>query len=279
MRKMILVATCVLALVGPTVVLGEGSEANADELLLALLSDSRGVPVIHRGGLPEGLEMELPEASRLVGSAEWPDRSRIIVRLEASLEEARTALVKSLESQGWVVTAGKIYGFVHQEIYNASLCREEREALNLWVEPAGSGASLASLGYRKAWKKSPCLLHPYLGLHNHSGADIFPTLVAPGGARKWGGGGGGTSSWRKPGDSHYRATVLESALSVPELIEHYGEQMKQAGWKLTDQVVGEEASVQFWTLKGEKGKEFFGTFVVLELSDGTVEANLRITLK
>jgi hypothetical protein len=279
MRKAILIATCAAALVGLTALWGDTSEASTEDLLLALLREGSSAPVVHPGGLPDGLEIELPESGRLLGSAEWPDRSQIIVRFESSPAEARASLVESLESQGWELPPGKLYGFVQsQDVYSASLCREDREVLGLSIEPVGSGASSASLSYRKSLKKSPCLRSPYLGFHNED-ADIFPTLVAPGGAKKWGGGGGGVGSWTKVGDSHSRATVLESAQSVPQLLEHYGAQMKQAGWKLTDQLVGEEASVQLWARSGEEGEEFFGSFVVVELSDGSVELNLRITMR
>lgn len=278
MRRVILMATCVAALVGLIVLMGDSSEANTDELLLDLLRTDGSAPVINRGGLPDGLEMDLPEAGRLIGSAEWPDYSRIVVSFEASPKEASTALVESLVSQGWELPPAKLYGFLPREIHGASLCREDREALSFSVEPAGSGASLAGMRYQKRLKKSPCLISSHLGFHNQD-ADIFPTLVAPKGARWWGGGGGGVGGWREPGDSYYEATVLESALSVPELLEHYAEQMKQAGWKLTDQLLGAGASVQFWVRSGGNGEEFFGTFVVLELSDGTVEVNLRVTLR
>lgn len=271
---------CVSSLIGLTVLIGCASAESTDELLLALLKRDGSAPVIHRGGLPVGLDLDLPETGRLVGSAEWSDSSEIILSFEASPAEAGRAMTESLVSQGWkLAPAVERRGFVDSgETYNALLCGEDREYYSLSVEPENSGSSLATLRYGKEGSYSPCVAGEPYGLLSPPN-DVFPELAAPRGANWRGGGGGGVPQLREPGDSSYQATVVESALSVTELLEHYGDQMKPAGWKLTDQLVGEEASVQFWARSGENGEEFLGSLVVVELSGSSAEVILRVMLR
>ena len=70
-------------------------------------------------------------------------------------------------------------------------------------------------------------------------------------------------------------TVLETALSAQELLEHYAQQLKESGWRA--QATAESGAAQFTTYRFRSGGDtFIGTLQIVPLMQGRYSAQVTV---
>jgi hypothetical protein len=199
-----------------------------------------------------GLDVPLPQGSRLVGSAlhsrrEQATRMDAVFDTDREPEEAVAAYEKELSERGWSPFerfGGMGGGFVPSGLGTGRSFRHGDEGPVLMISARGRESLPTDLRVSLDWEIIRHL--PEMRMHARpEGAERMPTLHPPEGMpMRGGGGGGGGGSW------HSEASV-ETDQPVADLNAHFGGQLERAGWKRIASSVDEVTGWSTWQLPGD----------------------------
>ncbi|NJN44905.1 MAG: hypothetical protein HC806_09435 [Anaerolineae bacterium] len=255
---------------GPTTVeIVGGDEAALREFIERWLGSTYpGQPeehiTVYLASLPPDMwySVPIPEGARLVASV-WQTRFeflQLLLDVPLPQEDVAAYFDEALPEAGWQPStdAGQGGGFVSHDAAK-NYCLDEETYLNLIVAPLEDGQTDVRIyiqgnngGY------SPCA--PYESYAGSSYTELIPLLKAPPGILTTSGGGGSTS-----GQDSYTEAHLQGNISPAELSGYYDEQLIAAGWTLIESGGEESTGWSYWSLKDEKGEEWFGTLIVTKV--------------
>jgi hypothetical protein len=206
--------------------------------------------------LPERLNIEipLPTASRLLGSAQHSRRGRHSL-VEAVFDspgdpnDVVSSYEQELAKVGWtafVGFGGMGGGFVPEGIGLGRSFRHGNEGPLLTISARTREGLPAEIRLRLDWEIVRHL--PEMQRHGRpEGADRMPALHAPAGTPMRGGGGGGGGG----GGSWHSEATLETDRPVADLQSHFDQQLERAGWKRAAGRAEEVAAWSSWQLPGD----------------------------
>ncbi len=223
---------------------------------------------VYLGSLPQDLPytLPIPETARVIGSVMQTLYTNVQVILETTLTpEAVVAFYEgSLPELGWVAVpdAGYQGGFVPGDL-GPTYCLGDNTSLNIQAGTWADGATDVRIFTFSDRIYSPCNPNPQYGQDPVLG--LIPVLKSPPGAAMNNSGGGGSS-----GDfSAYNEVQLQTERSAGEMAAFYNEQLEVAGWSLVESGESDGHAWSSWTFTDEKGQEWSGTLVLLEVPPGS----------
>jgi hypothetical protein len=273
-RSLVLLAG---ALVAPSLY-AQAADPVPRELVLALLGERRGSDRadLRVGALPDGLPPALvPPDARILGSHTFARQSTTVLAAPQPADSAMLRLESQLLAMGWAATPSPRVerGFVSEAPTRIPrLFCKEGGALTISTAPRSPSGSVITLHYAPFAGRGACEDAPGRRAILH---DVpVPTLYPPPGTVTEGGGrvGGGGDGW------DFR-TRLRGRAAAPEVLRHYAEQLRRAGWVTADSALVSRAAIQ--TLRYERngsGVEWHGALGVAVPADAAaieVFLNLR----
>jgi hypothetical protein len=219
--------------------------------------------VISIGLLPEELpvELPLPEGSRVIGSIIRGETvgTEIILDVPFNPETAIDFYRDSFTGEGWSEPSEEAYGtgFVTEPWPSQTFCYGDDElviyisAMEIPDKPTDVRVNIQSqVGY------SPCDPESTHGMDDAN--FLIPSLKSPSGTIVQ---SGGSSSGQ---DEASVTASLKTDLTAKELADHYGGQLSEAGWTLSESGSIKHESWSFWTIEDEEGDEWGGFLIVIE---------------
>lgn len=217
----------------------------------------------------------LPDDGLLLGSATYPDRSTTVVVLVQRPDDALAAVEQRLTAAGWTLPPAwpRADALDREERGFVSAPRERNrppgfchgsEHLVPSVERWSGGRTLLRLHLSHAAEYSLCNPRDETHVRMLTAADsVVPILAVPSGTEvrmRSSGGGGDTRDVR---------VALRTALTVPELLEHFGAQMVAQRWTKAAEAAQPAVGTQLWRRLDGGGRLWFATLTVVDRPDGT----------
>lgn len=161
-------------------------------------------------------------------------------------------------------------GFVRTTTSHPVLCLGERHSLRITARAAGVGQSHVLFTYRVI-EEEQAYRSLCSAAYRERGGFVapLPTLRPPAGALSAGGGAGGSA------DRAHAEALVSGAVTARELAEHYGRQMVEQGWTLTEEAVGDQVTLTSWARTDEDGVAWRGSLALIPLDDGLVSARVE----
>lgn len=249
------------------------------ELVLALLGAGRGSDRadLRVGALPDGLPPALvPTDARVLGSLSFARQSTTVLAAPQPADSAGLRLESQLLAMGWAAATRPPpveRGFVSETPARMprAFCKDGG-TLTISATPRSPSGSVITLSYSPFAGRAAC------GDATRRRAffdDLpVPALYPPPGTVTEGGGsvGGGGDGWDL-------RTRLRGRASAPEVLHHYADQLRRAGWVAGDSAVVSRAAIQtFRSERNGSGVEWHGTLGVAVPADAAaieVFLNLR----
>lgn len=219
------------------------------------------------GSLPKPLpvELPLPMPNEVLGTlVRDPDWFEIIVDVNRSPNEVMTFYEEELMALGWSrpdsnFGPGGIFPARPSNEVSAVYCRGPRgPALYLIAESPGDSKThlridLEMKPHHQLCSPPETMEHPRL-IRN-------PTLHGPIGDFVKPLGGGGASNYR------YSTSVVRTALTNGELLEHFASQLEDFGWVRKGHGVYDPAAWAGWGFEGGDGQPWLGLLMIIQADD------------
>jgi hypothetical protein len=150
----------------------------------------------------------------------------------------------------------------------ASYCRDNAN-LTLSLQQFDRATTHVRLDYSAPPGLSPCNADR-MRMMDFDLLQFMPPLLAPEGAqqRSLGSSGGSNSS-----ESY---ATIHTPLSVEDLLKHYADQLRSAGWTPGARAVATGAGIELWQLTKE-GRDYQGLLTAIEQPDNVRTLSFRIT--
>jgi hypothetical protein len=234
-------------------------------------------------GFPSGL---LPRSATLLGGVDFVgdgrSRSRgdlVVARLGVPPDSAMAILSAHLEREGWRIPkfpAARPGGFTSSMGFGNSLnktfCRENRSLhASASARPAGGAfVTVSASGVANTVCDTDAIERRR---SRQPWDDIeLPELVPPAGVR---GGRSGTGS----SDGYRESTArLFTTNSVASLVEHFGEQLKRAGWAIGGRLDARDVSLLSATRTDTSGRRLTATLLATRVGDTERDLLFRVVV-
>ncbi|NJN56711.1 MAG: hypothetical protein HC879_04045 [Leptolyngbyaceae cyanobacterium SL_5_9] len=231
------------------------------------------------GQLPESLpdDLPLPEEAQIIGSivktgsiAGGTDSTEILLRVNQSPEETYSLYQQQLLDEGWQVEEAPEIdgGFLARDAVNSpqvsssrnsfgSFCSPSQTA-HLYIDTAQSqtnSSAILKLTLNSVYSETQPLF-PFecsLGIEYAP----LPALTLPANAKFISGGSSSFSNDEASSDA-----VIETDLDAESLINHYANQLQQAGWT---QVETSEVGLSRWSFQDEEGRDWQSLLIIAEI--------------
>jgi hypothetical protein len=187
---------------------------------------------------------QLTDGARVIGSVVWRDRNATAIAVSAPVTEARALFEARLRAAGWTnrppsdqPQRGFLPAYTNDPEHG--FCWPETDAqLSVNIHPAPGGGSYIVLNYLEPRDGRHCLQpRPPQRRSSTVLESMMPSLRPPDGAVVTGRGGGG-------GGSEYEIrSAIRSQHSPAELVRHFGPQLEEQGWSITEQMTGDAMAI------------------------------------
>jgi hypothetical protein len=234
-------------------------------------------------GFPRGL---LPESATLLGGVDFVgdarSRSRadlVVARLGVPQDSALAILSAHLEREGWRIAefpAMRSGGFTTTVGFGSSLsktfCRENR-SINASASARPAGGAFVTVS-ASGVMNTLCDVRAIERRRSRQPWDDIelPELVPPAGVRGGRSGGGGSDGYRES------TARLYTTNSMGSLVEHFGEQLKRAGWTLGTRLDGTDASLLSATKTDTSGRRLTATLLATRVGETERDLLFRVVV-
>lgn len=253
-----------------------GSDPAVERLALRLLSYRyAGAPELSElqllpEQLPPDYELPLPADATVVGSLTRGEESTIVLDSDHSPEQITSFFEERMANAGWeeAPEPGQAGGFVPAPSPRAKyFCQQETGqflALTATTYPEEGQPTDVRLILRSDEDYSPCRDIRAEADYQNVWALLIPSLATPPGVQQRGSSNGGS-----PDESIYTSANLETELAASALVDHYSQQLRDAGWTRLDQGDSGPVSWSTWSFQDEEGQAWQGLFFVTEMPQST----------
>jgi hypothetical protein len=271
------ILTAVLALVGPAVPASAQTPAREVvplEFVEALSQFPFGpgvTPEVLVGRIPEATAsvLSLPADSRIVGSLVYPSLTLSAIAVSGTPGAVRDTWVERLLDTGWTRYEQRPRGgFESNPAEGLQFCMGDSVMVNLGVSETPRGGSYLIIMHPTDHRYSICQSRERANMRVQESP--IPSLAPPSGSVSLGGGsGGGSDSW----DSRAR---IRTDLTVDALVDHYGSQLREHGWKLQERTSGPGIVAEVFQVTDPEGTAWHG---VLVASTPSAESDRFLSLR
>ncbi len=250
----------------PAPVLIPDDKEGLEELLARVFESGRGQVRILPEALPSGFNIPLPPETGVVGSmvfAEEDSTAReTAIILDAAMKprEVEEFFQEELAEAGWYSPQSfSPRGFVAAEgtLVSSIFCNDADDiSMQLAISPSEDGLSGVRIAYSDQrgfvcgrsdpWPPAPTL----------------PALKVPLGSKIEGSGSG------DGGDNAYADVALVTDLTAVALEEHFGEQLEEFAWALTEEGALGPSAWSIWKYEDSDGNPWVGLLLAIDLPDG-----------
>ncbi|HEU0015647.1 MAG TPA: hypothetical protein VFQ45_18365 [Longimicrobium sp.] len=253
------------------------------ELVEALLpwfgieSDPR--PELLVGRAPESFPAEaLPAGARVLGATVGLRYTVVVAQAGDAPAAVQSSVASRLQAAGWRPEApdgpfGRGGGFVSAQAPRETplFCGPDNRYVSLTVAAREGGGSDVRVMYSADRRFSPCGRRREAG-HSQLHSLVIPSLVAPPGCTTRGGSSSSTAE-----GSHAVFARITTEMRGGELLSHYAEQLRQAGWTLTQRAEAGGLATQVVQARDSEGNAWTGVLSTLALPGGKeYDASLRM---
>lgn len=230
---------------------------------------SGGQAQILVGQLPQPLPIDLPipEQAQILGSVvgtyDQPDSYQIFLTVPRSPQQVESYYRQQLQAAGWTVPdsgTGRTRGFVSPLSIPDPIvfCQEaNRMMLTLVTQSKGENLTAANLNLTRQ-DYSLCVR---IATRFDPIEVPLPNLVSPPDARVSNIGGGGSN------DSWVSSATIETSIDRQTLLNHYKEQLEQAGWRSEGSGNSEAANWSYLTLENSQGPRWQALLSIAPIGD------------
>lgn len=215
-----------------------------------------GTPEALVGGIPQSTArvLPLPDDGRIVGSLVYRAYAVSAVAVPGVVGTVRDDWTDRLLGAGWTrYQPPSRGGFESRPAEGLQFCMGDSVTLNLGVTENPRGGSYVTVMHPTGRQYSICRHRerPHMPMNE----SLIPSLAPPGGAVALGSGsGGGGDHW----DAHAR---IQTNLTVDELVDHYGSQLRTEGWEVLERTSGQETAVEGYRMTDPEGAAWHGVLV------------------
>lgn len=233
-----------------------------------------GTPGVLVGRLPDrtAAVLPLPADARIVGSLVSPPYSVSALAVPGDRGAVRDDWTERLLETGWTrYEHPSRGGFESSPVEGLQFCMGDSVTLNLGVRENPRGGSYVTVMHPSASRYSICEQRERSGFMRER-ESLIPSLAPPAGAIAVGSGsGGGSDEW------HARARI-DTDLTVDQLVDHYGSQLREAGWDAQSRTAAPGVAVESYTVTDPEGAAWHGVLVASTPGgESDREAFLRLT--
>ena len=262
-RRMLGTATALATAVNGASAQGRAEQVVPLELVQTLVVsgpfDDDAAARVLVGSIPEvtARVVPLPATARIIGSLVYSHSTRSAVAFAASADSVLRMMEQSLVGAGWEKFEPPRHRGFNSNVYGggSQFCMGDSAAVSLSVRPNAEGGTYLTIGHLLNHEYSVCRMEPPPLPERHE--SLIPTLLPPAGARSRGGGSGGGG-----GDHWHAHTQLQTTASIEELLEHYGAQLRAAGWQPGTSAADGALVLQTYRLTDDEGAQWNGLFTV-----------------
>jgi hypothetical protein len=246
-----------------------GDEAGLRALLSRMVSSSGFPPeqsAVYVGQLPDNLpfKLPLPDGAMMIGSVFYgsPGYTHIILDAQQTPDEVVQFFRDSLTSRDWSALSDDSSpngGFVSQPWSQAFFCYQTDKAL-FQVTAQNSAPTDVELFITAPADTTACV-GAGAGASPGEPFTLMPQLqVPPEVSLLPSGTGAGDLGAR--GKYASFSTALTSDLPITKIADAYSEQLKALGWQPISQEANDKINWSGWTVPGDSGKTWAGTFLL-----------------
>ena len=217
---------------------------------------------VYIGSTPDDMPYDLPtpDDARVIGSmtGNWFDYM-LIFDTSLTAEAVQDFYAQALVDKGWKeAPMSQGSGFTSQSNSYKGYCFGENEAyLNVETPSISADATGIRLNLDVTPDSYVCNANPNMGV---SYENLIPQLEAPKGVFVQGAGAGSSDQ-----DANISAN-LKGDVAAAEAAEFYNNQLLAAGWNMQNSGAGEGAAWSRWTFQDDKGTDWIGALMVVEVS-------------
>lgn len=216
-----------------------------------------GAPEVLVGGIPAEITrvLPLPDEARVVGSLVYPAYSVSAVAVPGAGAAVRDDWIARLLGAGWTRYEHPPQGgFESNPVEGLQFCMGESETLNLDVSENPRGGSYVLVMHPTSRPYSICRYRE--GMDTQRDESLVPSLAPPRGAVALGSGSG------FGGDEWYARARIRTDLTMGELVEHYGAQLREHAWEVTGRTSGAGVGAEVYRVTDSEGAAWHGVLVV-----------------
>jgi hypothetical protein len=242
-------------------------------LLSAFVSPGATVPEIVVGRMPDDLPFEVPrpENSRVVGGVVRASRGTLVFAVAQSSLDAIRAYQELLRRTGWDDPAGEMgSGFQPPDVvHSGTFCQGDGRWIATSAAERSDGQTFLQVQYGEQGR-SPCDQSRRESRSLRRGP--MPTFYPP---RKTSILDGNLGGGRNFMEANAR---LKTELRPPQLVAHYGAQLRAAGWAPRTESQGADVSAQTWRIEDRRGNAWVGLLLAIAVPDSEErEVLFRVT--
>lgn len=268
----------VLAVVG--VAAPAAAQASAEETVplefVEVLSRSPfgpALPEVMVGRIPDQTArvLPLPDDGRIIGSLVYPGHSMSAVAVPGSQGTVRDDWTERLLETGWTrYEHPSRGGFESSPAEGLQFCMGDSVTLNLGVMKNPRGGSYVTVMHPTGSRYSVCQQRERSGFMREQ-ESLIPSLAPPAGAIALGSGFGGG------GDERHARARIDTDLTVDELVDHYGSQLREAGWDSRSRTGAPGVAVETFRVTDPEGAAWHGVLIA-STPDGESDREALLTL-
>jgi hypothetical protein len=249
-------------------------------------------PQLLVGSLPDPLPIHIPmpKGTRVIGTLVRGSRSLdIILEVPLTNTEVRNFYAQELKEEGWEPPEGMpdmgmrhggfAPGFARMGMGSYEFYTHNSGVnLNVQIANEAQGQSDVRLTLNKNENTRATRMRRQRMQQRHDTFSMLPTLQPPEGAFQHGGGGSSGGN----GEVHTSAVlILQDALSITDIIDHYAKQLVNANWAQTDAEVATHSAWSAWEFRDEFDEQWQAMFSLVKLPGEGIryQLNLRAELK
>lgn len=254
--------SAVLAMVGTPVptpaqtAAGETVPVEFVEVLSGSPFGPAGAPEVLVGRIPDRTArvLPLPDDGRIVGSLVYRTYSVSAVAVPRGMGTVRDDWTERLLGAGWTQYEPRSRGgFESNPAEGLQFCMGDSVTLNLGVSENPRGGSYVTVMHPTGGQYSICRHRERS--HMQMPESLIPSLAPPSGAVTLGRGSGGG------GDEQAAHARIRTDLTVDELVDHYGSQLRDHGWEAQTRTSGPGVAVELFRVADAEANAWHGVLV------------------
>ena len=251
----------------------------------ALVSHVHGGDAVISRELPEAFEaFQVPESFDYIGSSVSEFQTLVAYKTSLETGPALETAMDSLTAAGWKDIPNRILlsgGFRSRDIPSYStLCRDDR-TFSLTTRRAVE-ATIINMTTASSQVDSSCdaLISSQAIFGRGRGLSRYmPTLSLPEGTKAARGVSLGASMGGVSSESRTARTsiAVSTQLSTQELIDDFGRQLDEQGWRIDVEWSGRLSAGSAWSTQPNDTTSLFGALDIVRIAEATYQAYFRVT--